>query len=237
MNRIPTHVAIIMDGNGRWAKARLLPRGEGHRQGMNRMIDLADHAFAVGVKVLTVYALSTENLSRPKEELDGLFSLFRKYFKQNVKRLLEKGIRVRIIGDVSALPQDIRALIAESEAESERNTAGCINIALNYGARQEIVRAVNRAVAAGQPVTAESLSALLYTGGQPDPDLIIRTGKEKRISNFLLYQAAYAELYFSDVMFPDFSDAEFDKALADFAGRKRRFGKTDEQVEKEEEKQ
>lgn len=237
MNRIPTHVAIIMDGNGRWAKARLLPRGEGHRQGMNRMIDLADHAFAVGVKVLTVYALSTENLSRPKEELDGLFSLFRKYFKQNVRRLLDKGIRVRIIGDVSALPQDIRALIAESEAESEGNTAGCINIALNYGARQEIVRAVNRAVASGRPVTAESLSALLYTGGQPDPDLIIRTGKEKRISNFLLYQAAYAELYFSDVMFPDFSDAEFDKALADFAGRKRRFGKTDEQIESEEEKQ
>lgn len=229
--QIPTHVAIIMDGNGRWAKARLLPRGEGHRQGMNRMIDLADYAFSLGVKYLTVYALSTENLSRPQEELDGLFSLFRKYFKKNVKRLLEKNIRIRIIGDVSALPSDIQALIWESEKESENNKAGCINIALNYGARQEIVRACNEAIRRGKEVTVEDFSSLLYTKDQPDPDLIIRTGREKRISNFLLYQAAYSEFYFTDVMFPDFSNAEFDKALADFATRKRRFGKTDEQID------
>ncbi|MBO4989836.1 MAG: di-trans,poly-cis-decaprenylcistransferase [Clostridia bacterium] len=229
--RIPTHVAIIMDGNGRWAKARLLPRGEGHRQGMNRMIDLADYAFSVGVKYLTVYALSTENLSRPQEELDGLFSLFRKYFKKNVKRLLEKNIRIRIIGDITALPFDIQQLIEESEKESENNTAGCINIALNYGARQEIVRACNEAMRLGKEVTEEEFSALLYTKNQPDPDLIIRTGREKRISNFLLYQAAYSEFYFTDVMFPDFSNAEFDKALADFSTRKRRFGKTDEQID------
>ena len=220
-----------MDGNGRWAKARLLPRGEGHRQGMNRMIDLADYAFSVGVKYLTVYALSTENLSRPQEELDGLFSLFRKYFKKNVKRLLEKNIRIRIIGDITALPFDIQQLIEESEKESENNTAGCINIALNYGARQEIVRACNEAMRLGKEVTEEEFSALLYTKNQPDPDLIIRTGREKRISNFLLYQAAYSEFYFTDVMFPDFSNAEFDKALADFSTRKRRFGKTDEQID------
>lgn len=198
---------------------------------MNRMIDLADYAFSLGVKYLTVYALSTENLSRPQEELDGLFSLFRKYFKKNVKRLLEKNIRIRIIGDVSALPSDIQALIWESEKESENNKAGCINIALNYGARQEIVRACNEAIRRGKEVTVEDFSSLLYTKDQPDPDLIIRTGREKRISNFLLYQAAYSEFYFTDVMFPDFSNAEFDKALADFATRKRRFGKTDEQID------
>ncbi|MGN1235729.1 MAG: polyprenyl diphosphate synthase [Christensenellaceae bacterium] len=230
MERLPRHIAIIMDGNGRWASARLLPRGEGHRQGMNRMIALADYIFARGISYLTVYALSTENLSRPKEELDGLYSLFRTYFLKNVKRLIEKDIRVRIIGDISVLPQDIQALILQSERESETGTAGEINIALNYGARQELVRAVNRAVRAGKEVTEESLSSLLYTEGQPDPDLIIRTGKEKRISNFLLYQAAYAELYFTDVMFPDFSDEECEKALAEYAKRTRRFGKTDEQL-------
>ena len=198
---------------------------------MNRMIDLADYAFSVGVKYLTVYALSTENLSRPQEELDGLFSLFRKYFTKNVKRLLDKDIRIRIIGDISALPSDIQKLIEDSEEESRNNGAGCINIALNYGARQEIVRACNRAIERGQSVTEEDFASLLYTEDQPDPDLIIRTGKEKRISNFLLYQAAYSELYFTDVMFPDFSNAEFDKAIADFSTRKRRFGKTDEQID------
>lgn len=228
--RIPTHVAIIMDGNGRWAKARFMPRSFGHNAGMNRMIDLADHAFDVGIKVLTVYALSTENLSRPKEELDGLFGLFRKYFMENVKRLLKKNIRIRIIGDVSALPEDIQKLIANAEEESKRNTAGIINIALNYGARQELARAASLAAKAGREITPEVLSEYLYTAGQPDPDLIIRTGKEQRLSNFLLYQAAYAEFYFTDLLFPDFSDAAFDAALSDFASRTRRFGKTDEQL-------
>lgn len=228
--RIPTHVAIIMDGNGRWAKARFMPRSFGHNAGMNRMIDLADHAFDVGIKVLTVYALSTENLSRPREELDGLFGLFRKYFMENVKRLLKKNIRIRIIGDVSALPEDIQKLIANAEEESKRNTAGIINIALNYGARQELARAASLAAKAGREITPEVLSEYLYTAGQPDPDLIIRTGKEQRLSNFLLYQAAYAEFYFTDLLFPDFSDAAFDAALSDFASRTRRFGKTDEQL-------
>lgn len=228
--RIPTHVGLIMDGNGRWAKARLMPRSMGHRAGMNRMIELADHAFERGVKVLTVYALSTENLSRPKEELDGLYGLFRRYFSDNVKRLIQKGIRVKIIGDVEALPEDIQRLIAEAERSSAENRVGTVNIALNYGAQQEIVRAVNLAVQAGKPVTPETFSEFLYTAGQPQPDLIIRTGKERRLSNFLLYQAAYAELYFTATLFPDFSNAEFDEALKDFASRTRRFGKTDEQL-------
>ncbi|MBO5526309.1 MAG: di-trans,poly-cis-decaprenylcistransferase [Clostridia bacterium] len=228
--KLPNHVAIIMDGNGRWAKERLLPRGEGHRQGMNRMIDLADYAFTKGIDYLTVYALSTENLSRPKEEVEGLFNLFRLYFTVNVKKMIKRNMRVKVIGDVSALPEDIQKLIAQNEQASAGGTRGCLNIAINYGSRQEIVYACNRLVKEGKEITEESLSSALYTGGQPEPDLIIRTGREKRISNFLLYQAAYAELYFTDVMFPDFTNEEFEKALSDFSGRKRRFGKTDEQV-------
>lgn len=227
---LPKHVAIIMDGNGRWAKARLLPRGEGHRQGMNRMIDLADHIFSLGINYLTVYALSTENLSRPKEEVEGLYNLFRLYFTKNVKRMIKKDMRVKVIGEISALPQDIQELIKKNEEESMNGTKGCLNIAINYGSRQEIVQACKKLVAEGKEITVDSMSEAMYTSGQPEPDLIIRTGKEKRISNFLLYQAAYAELYFTDVMFPEFTDEEFDKALADFSTRKRRFGKTDEQV-------
>lgn len=223
--RIPRHVGIIMDGNGRWAKSRLMPRSYGHKKGMERMIDLVEYAFDRGVKTITVYALSTENLSRPKEELDGLFKLFRAYFTQYVKRLIDRKGRVKIIGDVSVLPEDIRVLIAQAEADSADFEENTVNIALNYGARDEIVRAVNAAVVGGKPVTKEAFSELLYTAGQEDPDLIIRTGKELRLSNFLLWQAAYAEFYFSDKMFPDFSDKEFDKALIDYASRNRRFGK------------
>lgn len=223
--RIPAHVGIIMDGNGRWAKGRFMPRSFGHKKGMERMIDLVEHAFDRGVSTVTVYALSTENLSRPKEELDGLFDLFRTYFTKYVRRLTDREGRVKIIGDITALPEDIRALIVKAEADSAAFTAHTVNIALNYGARDEIVRAVNRAVALGKEVTADGFSALLYTAEQADPDLIIRTGKETRLSNFLLWQAAYAELFFSEKMFPDFSNDEFDKALLDYASRNRRFGK------------
>lgn len=223
--RIPRHVGIIMDGNGRWAKSRLMPRSYGHKKGMERMIDLVEHAFDRGVKTVTVYALSTENLSRPKEELDGLFNLFRTYFTEYVQRLTDRGGRVKIIGDVTALPEDICALIARAETDSEKNVEHVVNIALNYGSRDEIVRAVNEAVSRGKTVTEEEFSTYLYTAGQADPDLIIRTGKEQRLSNFLLWQAAYAEFYFSDKMFPDFSNKEFDKALVDYASRDRRFGK------------
>lgn len=222
---IPVHVGIIMDGNGRWAKSRLLPRSVGHKNGMERMIGLLEHAFDRGVKTITVYALSTENLSRPKEEVDALFSLFRTYFTQYVKKIVERESRLTILGDVTALPEDIQKLIADAERVCSRFTERSVNIALNYGARDEIVRAANLAIAAGKPVTKEEFSKYLYTRGQSDPDLIIRTGKEKRLSNFLLYQAAYSELYFSDKMFPAFSDKDFDAALEDYAMRTRRFGK------------
>lgn len=225
METLPLHVGIIMDGNGRWAKQRGKLRALGHRAGMNRIITLADHARDIGIKYLTLYTLSTENLSRPKEELDGLFGLFRKYFKSNVKKLYKKNACVKIIGDKSALPEDIRHLLEESEKNSPTGATFTLIFAINYGSRAEIINAVNRAVEKGEKVDKDSFSTLLYTEGVPDPDLIIRTGGEKRLSNFLMYQAAYAELYFTDVLFPDFSDEELDKAIDDYAKRERRYGK------------
>ena len=222
---IPSHVGIIMDVNGRWAKSRLLPRSFGHRQGMERMMGLLNHAFSVGVKTVTVYALSTENLSRPKEELDSLFRLFREYFSKYVQQIIEKKSRLCVLGDVTVLPEDVQKLTAKAVRDSAHFTEKCVNVALNYGARDEIIRAVNLAVEKGERVTKESFSSLLYTKGQKDPDLIIRTGNEKRLSNFLLYQAAYSELYFSEKMFPAFSDEDFDEAIKDYKNRTRRFGK------------
>ena len=227
---VPRHVAIIMDGNGRWAKARLLPRNFGHQQGVSRMIGLMEHAYDLGVEYVTVYALSTENFNRPKEELEGLYKLFRKHFMDEVRKICDRGVRLRVIGDISLLPQDIQDLVRKAEADSAKYEGKGVNIALAYGARAEIVRAANEAIAEGKPLTEQSLSDRLYTSGQPDPDLIIRTGKEKRLSNFLLYQAAYAELYFSDKMFPEFSDEDLEEAFAEYARRTRRFGKTDEQL-------
>ncbi|MBQ7949272.1 MAG: di-trans,poly-cis-decaprenylcistransferase [Clostridia bacterium] len=228
--KIPRHIAIIMDGNGRWAKKRMMPRSAGHKKGMERMIGLMERAFELGVQYITVYALSTENLKRPKEELDGLFDLFRNNFREAFGKVCEKGVRLRALGDVSLLPEDIVQVLRESEKETAKYEGRGINIAVCYGARDEIVHAVNAAVEKGEKVTEESFAQLLYTKDVPDPDLIIRTGKEVRLSNFLLYQAAYAELYFSDKMFPEFSDKDLDKAIVNYSKRTRRFGKTDEQL-------
>ena len=222
---IPRHVAVIMDGNGRWAKKRLLPRSAGHRAGMNRMISLSDHAFSRGVEFMTLYALSAENLSRPREELDALFSLFREYFLKNAAILEQKGVRMKIIGDLGLIPADVSDLVRAGEEQTRAGTKGTLTLAIGYGGRQEIVRAVNEAVRRGEEVDAGAFSALLSTAELPDPDLIIRTGKEKRISNFLLWQCAYSEFYFSEKMFPAFTNADFDRAIADFAARDRRYGK------------
>ena len=235
LQQLPTHVAIIMDGNGRWAKSRMLPRSIGHKNGMHRMIGLLEHAYDLGVDYMTVYALSTENLNRPKEELDGLFTLIREHFLVEMRKVCERGVRLKVLGNTTLLPEDVREIIRKAEEETACFEGKGLNIALAYGAREEIVRAVNKAIKSGEPLTEESLSKLLDTGNQPDPDLIIRTGKEQRLSNFLLYQAAYAELYFSDKMFPDFSDGDLEKAFAEYAKRTRRFGKTDEQREREKE--
>lgn len=225
MENLPLHVGLIMDGNGRWAKKRLMPRSFGHNAGMNRVIALAEHAQKRGIKYLTVYALSSENLSRPKEELEGLFNLFRKYFSENVKKLYRQNAAVKIIGDKSALPEDVAKLLEEGEANSPKNATFTMTFAINYGSRGEIARAARLAAESGGEITEKTLEKYLFTSGLPDPDLIIRTGGEVRLSNFLLYQAAYAELYFTDVLFPDFSEEEFDKAIENFSHRERRFGK------------
>ena len=223
--RIPKHVAIIMDGNGRWAKKRLLPRSAGHRAGMNRMIALSEYIFDRGVKWCTLYALSTENLNRPKEELESLFGLFRTYFTKNTATLKQKGIALRVIGNLQLLPDDICELVKNGEAETKDGKKGTLVLAIAYGARQEILAAVNRAVKEGKEVSEAEFAALLSTDGIPDPDLMIRTGKEVRISNVLLWQSAYTEFYFTGKLFPDFTNKEFDRALESYASRERRFGK------------
>ena len=228
--RLPKHIALIMDGNGRWAKKRLMPRSFGHKKGMERMIGLMEHAFDLGVDYITVYALSTENLKRPQEELGGLYDLIRNHFAQYMERICARGVRLRVIGDTTLLPDDVQKILLDSQAKTECFEGKGINVALCYGSRAEIVRAANLAIERGEKLTEESFSSLLYTASQPDPDLIIRTGKEVRLSNFLLWQAAYAELYFSDKMFPEFSDKDLDGAIEWFNQRVRRFGKTDEQL-------
>ncbi len=226
--RLPRHVAVIMDGNGRWAKKRLLPRSAGHKAGVKRMLSLVDQMFRRGVKYVTLYALSAENLARPQEELNELFSLLRAYFAENVQKLKAQEIRLSVIGDRSLLPADIVQAIEAGERDTLNCGKGRLILAIAYGGRQEIVRAVNAAVAAGKQVTAEAFSALLNTAEIPDPDLMIRTGRETRISNFLLWQAAYTELYFSEKMFPEFSEKDLDAALRDYALRERRFGRVKE---------
>ncbi len=222
---LPRHIAVIMDGNGRWAKKRLLPRSAGHRAGMKRMISLSEHIFDRGVQYCTLYALSTENLSRPQEELDSLFSLFREYFAKNTQILKEKGITLKIIGNLSLLPLDVQAIIRDGERLTQGGKRGVLALAIAYGARQEILNAVNLAVKGGKEVNAEEFSSLLSTGDMPDPDLFIRTGRELRLSNFLLWQSAYAEFYFTDKYFPEFSNDDLDEALNAYASRERRYGK------------
>ena len=226
--RLPRHVAVIMDGNGRWAKKRLLPRSAGHKAGVKRMLSLVDQMFRRGIKYVTLYALSAENLARPQEELNELFSLLRAYFAENVQKLKAQEIRLSVIGNRSLLPTDIVQAIEAGERDTLNCGKGRLILAIAYGGRQEIVRAVNAAVAAGKQVTAEAFSALLNTAEIPDPDLMIRTGRETRISNFLLWQAAYTELYFSEKMFPEFSEKDLDAALRDYASRERRFGRVKE---------
>ena len=222
---IPRHVGLIMDGNRRWAKKRLLPGAAGHSAGVDRMVSLAEKAQAMGVEYLTVYALSTENLSRPKEELDRMFSLLRTKFSGCVDRLISQGFAIRVAGDLSLLPDDVRKIIEDGVSKSPKSAPFTFIMAIAYGGRSEIVRAVNLAIEGGKAVTEKEFSALTYTSDILDPDLIIRTGGELRLSNFLLWQSAYAELYFTDLLFPDFSDEEFEKALVEYAGRIRRFGK------------
>lgn len=225
MGGIPRHIALIMDGNGRWANKRGRLRSFGHVYGMKRINSLVERAKDLGVEYLTVYALSSENLiSRPKDEIEGLYDLIREYFGGRLKELYERNARVRVIGDLSPLPRDVQKLLLDGEKNSPEGATFTLVFAVNYGARPEIVRAVNLAIEAGKKVDEGEFAKLLYTADIPDPDLIIRTGGEKRLSNFLLYQAAYSELYFSDALFPDFTPKKLEKAIADYSTRGRRYG-------------
>lgn len=224
-NSLPQHIAVIMDGNGRWATKRALPRKAGHKEGVKTLLSIARHAFERGVRYFTVYAFSTENKFRPADEVNALVDLIREHFSRSFNDFVKSGIRVNVLGDRRFFPDDVIAILDKIENDSKEGDKGTFNIALNYGARAEIARAINLLVQSGEEVTEQSISRYLYTADQPDPDIIIRTGGEKRLSNFLLYQSAYTELFFSDTLWPDFSKNEFDEILVKFHDRNRRYGK------------
>ena len=228
---VPGHIAIIMDGNGRWAKRRMLPRAAGHRRGAEAVRKAVMGCVSQGVKFLTLYAFSSENWKRPPEEVDDLMGLLRLYIRQELQELDENGVRVRFIGDRSRLSDDIRRLIEEAEIKTGANAKLTLIIALNYGSHAEIVRAardIARDVKAGlvdpDDITEDLFSQRLYTEEIPDPDLVIRTSGEKRLSNFLLWQSAYAELIFLDVLWPDFDESSLAGAIQEYQARERRFG-------------
>ena len=218
------HIAIIMDGNGRWAKERNAPRSYGHKKGSEQVNKIVEYAFKRGVKVISLYALSCENFSRPQEELDNLFALLKKYFKKNLKTLIKNEIRLEVMGDISVLPEDLIEIITSAKEKTKSFDKNVLNIALNYGGRQEIVKAVKELVESGEEITDKNIQSHLYTANIGDPDLIIRTSGEIRLSNFLLYQSAYSEMYFTSVLWPDFNEEELDKAIESYNGRQRRFG-------------
>ena len=224
----PEHIAIIMDGNGRWATARGQMRSAGHRAGVNALRDIIRFSSDAGVEALTVYAFSTENKKRPPEEIGVLCALLIEYFKKEIDELDENRVRIRSIGELNWFPENVQAAVRNAEIRTAKNEGLKLNIALNYGSQAEIIRAMQLASMAaareGRVPTQADFEANLYTAGIPEVDLLIRTSGEERISNFLLYQLAYAELYFTDLYWPDFTKEEYLKALRDFAGRARRFG-------------
>lgn len=232
INSVPRHVAIILDGNGRWAKKRLLPRNAGHAAGSKNVEKICSAAWNMGIEYVTMYAFSTENWSRPKEEVDALMKLLYSYLKDCLKTSKKNNMQVRVIGDVTGLAQDIQEQIRELEEFSAQNTGLHFQVALNYGSRDEMLRAVRKMgqdIRSGvlDPTTIgeETISDYLDTKGIPDPDLMIRTSGEQRLSNYLLWQMAYTEFYFTDVLWPDFDKNELQKAVEYYRQRNRRFGK------------
>ena len=229
VENLPRHVAIILDGNGRWAKRRALPRSAGHKAGAENFRNIATYCKELGIEYLTVYAFSTENWKRPKDEVSTIMQLLETYLHESIETMSRENIRLRFLGDTSVLSPELRALIEKTNAISEGIEGFQANICLNYGGRDEIVRAA-RAYAenvrggAENDLTEEAFSRYLYSDGIPDPELMIRTSGEQRLSNFLLWQCAYAEFYFTDVLWPDFDRAEFDRALEAYSRRDRRFG-------------
>ncbi len=236
-DKLPRHVAIIMDGNGRWAKARMLRRIIGHRQGVETVRMIVEECSSIGIPYLTLFAFSAENWLRPKTEVQALMSLLKKYIELEIPRMMTNNIRFNVIGNRAHLPSDINEAVDHAIAKTSGNSGMMLTLALSYGSRQEIVDAAIRIaadLAAGKVATAEVddtlFSSYLLTAGMPDPDLLIRTSGEMRISNFLLWQMAYTELYFTDVNWPEFDAQELHRALADFQERERRFGRTSDQL-------
>ena len=225
---IPRHVGVIMDGNGRWAKKRLLPRSAGHRAGMEALRGVVRFSHSLGVEALTVYAFSTENWRRPRAEVDALFALLEEYFYKEIDELHLNGVRIMLLGDLAPFSDRLRRIMETAITKTEGNTGLSFNIALNYGGRAELVHAAKRLIADGlcaDELDEAALCSRLYTAGLPEVDMIIRTAGEKRLSNFLLWQAAYSELLFTDTLFPDFDNAAYVDCLVEYAGRTRRFGK------------
>jgi undecaprenyl diphosphate synthase len=226
-SRLPRHVAIIMDGNGRWAATRHLPRVEGHRAGIDAVRDTVETSARLGISVLTLYAFSVENWKRPDTEISALMGLLKHYLRLELKTLLKNNIRFKVIGQPERLSDDIRNELALAETRTSANTGMIFNIALSYGGRAEIVEAARRALGAG--ITAETLdeqtfASFLSTAGQPDPDLLIRTSGEMRVSNFLLWQIAYAEIWVTEALWPDFRARDLFEAIVDYQKRDRRYG-------------
>jgi undecaprenyl diphosphate synthase len=231
---VPRHVAIIMDGNGRWAKRRLLPRVAGHRKGVEALRGVIRACAERGVSHLTVFAFSSENWRRPQEEVTLLMELFMRALESEVAKLHENGIRFRVIGDLGGFSERIQSLIRDAEALTRGNNRLTFTVAANYGGRWDVVQAVRALIAEGAQaadIDEAALAKRLSMAGEPDPDLFIRTGGEQRISNFLLWQLAYAELYFTDALWPDFDAAALDAAIVSYRKRERRFGRTSEQVQ------
>jgi undecaprenyl diphosphate synthase len=233
MSGLPKHVAIIMDGNGRWALRNGLPRIAGHKRGVDTVRRVTEQCRKYGIQVLTLYAFSDENWGRPREEVGFLMDLLSSFLKAEIATMKANGIRFRTIGRTERLPASVQTWIGRALSETAKNTGMVLNVALSYGGRGEILEAIKRMRLADHTageVTEETFSSFLDTAGLPDPDLIIRTSGEKRISNFLLWQAAYAELYFADTLWPDFEEQDLLAALLDYQGRQRRFGLTQDQL-------
>ncbi|MDO8570421.1 MAG: polyprenyl diphosphate synthase [Candidatus Daviesbacteria bacterium] len=226
---VPSHIAIIMDGNRRWARQRGLPEGRGHEAGTVALEKVVEEAVKLGIKTITVYALSTENIKeRAKREVMGLFSLMRSSYHTKLKKMMANGVKISILGELNGLPGSIKRLIEQLKKTYIKNESIKLNIALNYGGKKEIVEAIKNLVKEGidvNKINDEVISKHLYTNGQTDPDLVIRTGGYIRLSNFLLWQTAYSELYFTKVLWPDFSPTELKKALDWYQDQKRNFGK------------
>jgi len=226
LSKLPKHIAIIMDGNGRWAKKRMLPRIVGHTNGVKTVKKIVEFTRKLNIEVLTLYAFSTENWQRPTDEVSGIMSLLKTYLKKETDNMLKNQISFRTIGDISKMSSDIQTELKNAVEKTKEMKGLILNVALNYGSRQEILRACKNLMEKGiKNPTEQDFSDNLYTEGLPDPDLLIRTSGEQRISNFLLWQIAYSEIYITDVLWPDFNEEEFLKAIVEYQKRDRRFGK------------